>query len=146
MQSASNAPVLTNAHHNAPTATSGTGGYLVSNITDQNIWVQGCTLNANSVQAVTGKNMFSVPHTVSPASGIFIVEVDLFFDRHEVYDSDTFAAFFSNVTYARITNSYVRQPKPLTAYKFTNGIHFIGPDSFCGYRITASTLVTTLLR
>lgn len=135
MQSASNAPVLTNAHHNAPTTASGTGGYIVSNITDQNIWVRGCTLNANSVQAVTGKNMFSVPHTVNPVTDLFVVGVHfvgvdhLFFDHNEVYDSGTFAAFFSNVTYARITDNYLHQPNPLKAYKFTDGIHFIGPDS-----------------
>ena len=136
MQPGSNAPVVTNAHQNAPTTTSGTGGFLVSNITDQNILVKGCTLNANSVQAVTGKNMFSVPHTVNPTTGIFVVGVHfvgvdhLVFDHNEVYDSGIFAAFFSNVTYARITNNYIHQPKPLTALKFTDGIHFIGPDSF----------------
>ena len=136
MQPASNAPVVTNAHQNAPTALSGTGGYLVSNIADRNIKVQGCTLNANSLQAVTGVNMFSVPHTVNPSIGIFVVGVhfvgvdNLLFDHNEVYDSGTFAALFSNVTYARVTNNYVHQPKPLTAFKFTDGLHFIGPDSF----------------
>jgi hypothetical protein len=136
MQPASNAPVLTNAHHNAPTIDSGTGGYLVSNIADHNIKVEGCTLNANSLQAVTGGNMFSVQHTVNPNTGIFVVGVhfvgvdNLLFDHNEVYDSGTFAAFFSNVTYARVTNNYVHQPKPLTAFKFTDGLHFIGPDSF----------------
>ena len=69
MQPASDAPVLTNAHHNAPTTKSGTGGYVVSNIADHNIKVEGCTLNANSLQAVTGMNMFSVPHTVNRQEG-----------------------------------------------------------------------------
>lgn len=136
MQPASDAPVLTNAHHNAPTTLSGTGGYVVSNTADHNIKVEGCTLNANSRQAVTGSNMFSVPHTVNPRKGIFVVGVhfvgvdNLLFDHNEVYDSGTFSAFFSNVTYARITNNYVHEPKPLTALKFTDGLHFIGPDSF----------------
>ncbi len=136
MQKNSNAPVLTNAHQNAPTTLSGTGGYVVSNISDHNIKVEGCTLNANSLQAVTGPNMFSVQHTVNPRTGIFVVGVhfvgvdNLLFDHNEVYDSGTFAAFFSNVTCARVTNNYVHQPKPLTAFKFTDGLHFIGPDSF----------------
>jgi hypothetical protein len=136
MQPASNAPVVTNAHQNAPTAPSGTGGYIVSNIADHDIKVQGCLLNANSLQAVTGVNMFSVQHTVNPRIGIFVVGVhfvgvdDLLFDHNEVHDSGTFAAFFSNVTYTRVTNNYVHQPKPLTAFKLTDGLHFIGPDSF----------------
>jgi hypothetical protein len=80
--------------------------------------------------------MFSVAHTVDPKAGVFVVGVhfvgvdNLLFDHNEVYDSGTFSAFFSNVTYARVTNNYVHEPRPLIPLKFTDGLHFIGPDSF----------------
>ena len=135
MQTTSNASVVVNANQNSPTTASGTGGYLPSNITDANIAVRGCQLNANSTQAVTGTNSQGTNHGATPGGkftyGAFFLAVNgLTLDGNEVYDTGCWGIFTSNTLYERITNNYVHQPTPTVASKFTDGIHHIGPNQF----------------
>ena len=135
MQTTSNASVLVNAHQNSPTTSSGTGGYLPSNITDTSIKVQGCQLNANSTQAVTGTNSQSTAHGATPGGlfvygGFFLGVNGLTIDGNEIYDTGAWGIFTSNTLYERITNNYIHQPTPTVAAKFTDGIHTIGPKQF----------------
>ena len=135
MQTASNASVLVNANQNSPTTSSGTGGFIPSNITDQNIVVRGCQLNANSTQAVTGTNSLGTAHAATPGGkftyGAFFLAVNgLTLDGNEIYDTGAWGIFTSNTLYERITNNYVHQPTPTVASKFTDGIHSIGPKQF----------------
>jgi hypothetical protein len=133
MQAAANVPVIMNAHQNAPTTSSGTGGYLVSNFGDTNIRISGCQLNLNATQSVTGTNSSSVPHAVNPATGqgvpgvMFGAVQGLFLDSNEIYDTGSVGFFGSNVQNARITNNNIHQPSPLVQEKNTDGIHWIGP-------------------
>jgi hypothetical protein len=135
MQTAANAPVLANAHQNAPTTASGTGGYLPSNITDVNITVRGCQINDNATQSVTGTCVGGPAHNATPG-GLYVNAVQfvgaqgLTFDSNEVYDPGTYLTFFSNVLDTRVTNNYVHVPTPQVASKGTDGVHFIGPASF----------------
>jgi len=145
MQMAANAPVLINAHTNAPTTTNGTGGYLVSNIGDSNISVIGCQLNANSTQAITGTNNRSTPHSATPG-GLFVGGVEFYavngltLKGNEVYDSGNWAVFGANDEYVRLQDNYLHQPTPTVAFKYTAGYQFDGPDQFIlasGNRINA---------
>jgi Concanavalin A-like lectin/glucanases superfamily len=135
MLPSANATVVANAHQNAPTTTSGTGGYLPSNITDSNISVTGCTLNANSTQAVTGSNNLGVNHTVNPSTGLFVTGTffdgvqNLNFTNNEVFDAGVWSVFGSNLLYANISNNFIHLPTPITHEKYTDGIHIIGPAS-----------------
>lgn len=146
MQAAANAPIFANAHPEAPTTASGTGGFLVSNIVDQNIRISGCQLNFNATQAVTGNGGYSVPHMTNPATGLFITGTfflgvqNVTVDHNEAYDSGTFALFFTNSQNIHVTDNYVHQPTPVVLLKATDGVHFIGPDQFLwvqGNRINA---------
>lgn len=137
MQTAANAPVLVNAHENAPTTISGTGGYLVSNQTDQDIKINNCQLNANSVQSITGSgNPSGTPHTTNPTTGYWMMGVqliginDLILDHNEIYDSGTYVALLANDSNVHLESNYVHQPTPLTAFKNTDGFHFVGPDQY----------------
>jgi hypothetical protein len=131
----SNSMTVGNAHPAAPTAASGTGGYLPSNITDSNISVTGCMLNDNSTQAVTGANNLGVNHTVNPATGLFVTGTffdgvqNLNFVNNEVYDTGVWSFFGSNLLYANISNNFIHLPTPITHEKYTDGIHIIGPAS-----------------
>jgi hypothetical protein len=149
MQTAANDSVIINAHPNAPTTASGTGGYLVSNQTDQNIVIRGCTLNDNSVQSVTGNNPVGTPHGVNPTTGLIVPGIELIgvngvtFDRNETYDSGTWSMVYSNDSNVVITNNYIHQPLfsgALTPEKNTDGIDLVGPDQYVyenGNNITA---------
>lgn len=149
MQTAANTPVLINAHTNAPTTTNSTGGYLVSNIGDTDIMVRGCTLNANSTQAVTGSNPFGVNHSVTPGGsptakyvgGVEFYAVNgLVLDHDECYDSGSWCIFGSNDENVYVTNNYLHQPIPMVHEKATAGYQFDGPDQFIfanGNRINA---------
>jgi hypothetical protein len=134
MQAAANVPVIMNAHQNAPTTSSGTGGYLVSSIGDTNIRINGCQLNLNSTQSVTGTNGSSVPHSVNPSTGqgvpgvMFGAVQGLFFENNEVYDTGSVGFFASNAQNVRVVSNYIHQPTPLVQEKNTDGVHFIGPD------------------
>ena len=135
MQAAANVPVIVNAHQNAPTTTSGTGGYLVSNQTDSNIRITGCTLNANSLQAVTGSgNGQGTAHTTN-GSNLWIFGVQLLsvngvvMDYDEIYDSGTYSAMFSNDSNVWLNHNYLHQIVPMVLKKNTDGFHFTGPDS-----------------
>lgn len=135
MQAASNAPVLVNAHQNAPTTSSGTGGFLVSNQADNNIRIIGCMLNANSVQAVTGSgNTAGTPHTTNPATGLMVNGVrfagvnGLWFLYNETYDSGEWTGAISNSNNVYVDGNYFHQPTPMVQNKNTDGIDIIGPN------------------
>jgi hypothetical protein len=136
MQAAANAPVLMNLHQNAPTTASGTGGFLVSNQADSNITVKGCTLNANSTQAVTGNNAHGTPHVTNPGTGLwvnglqFVGVIGLNVLNDDVYDSGAFSLLGSNDTRTHVDSSYFHQPSPTVAFKNTDGPHWIGPDNY----------------
>lgn len=133
MLPASNAPVLQNVHLNAPTTSSGTGGYLVSNQADSNIRVRDLMLNANSLQAVTGSG--SPAHKFSPA-GLLVfctnfVGVNLLTEQENTcYDSGGFQFFFSNDSNVYVQNNTAWPLLPIVAEKETDCIHFIGPDEY----------------
>ena len=147
MQAGANAPVLINAHTNAPTTTNGTGGYLVSNFGDSNIKVIGCVENDNSTQSVTGTNVLGTPHSATPGPNpLFVMGVQfvgvngLVFQNNEVYDSGNFAFYGSNDQYVYFQNNYLHQPTPTVHFKNTDGFHLAGPDQFIfasGNRINA---------
>lgn len=134
MQSSANVPVLVNAHQNAPTTSSGTGGYLVSNIGDSNIKVLGCQLNANSLEAVTGSGLVGgVSHTTNPSTGL-MVPATLFtavngitLDGNEIYDGGVYAVAMSNVENVHVDRNYTHNPTPTVNEKYTDGVHFVGP-------------------
>jgi uncharacterized Zn-binding protein involved in type VI secretion len=132
----SNATPVINAHQNPPTVASGTGGYLVSNQTDQHIAIRHCTLNANSTQAVTGNNVLGTPHAVNPATGLFVYGAemvgveDLMFDDDDVYDTGAFVTLFANDSHVSLTRNFFHQPAPVVAKKNTDGPHFVGPDRY----------------
>jgi hypothetical protein len=136
MMAGSNATPVINAHQNAPTAASGTGGYLVSNQADRHIAIRHCTLNANSTQAVTGNNVLGTPHAVNPATGLFVYGAemvgveDLVFDDDDVYDTGAFVTLFSNDSHVSLTRNSFHQPIPVVAKKNTDGPHFVGPDKY----------------
>jgi hypothetical protein len=138
MMVASNSEVLGNLHKNAPTTTNSTSGYLVSNITDQNINVIGCTLNANSTQAVTGANCATgtASHTTNPTTGFCVFGTqwsgvgNLTMDGNDVYDSGTFLSMFGNVQYVWLKNNKFHVPTPVVALKNTDGPHFVGPFQY----------------
>lgn len=135
MQATTNASPFVNADQNSPTTSSGTGGFLPSNITDANIKIQGCTINANSTQAVTGANSQGTAHGATPGGkfvyGLFFLGVNgLVVDNNEIYDTGAWNVFLSNTLYARVTNNYLHQPSALVQSKFTDGVHLIGPDQF----------------
>jgi hypothetical protein len=138
MMVASNSEVLGNLHKNAPTTTNSTSGYLVSNITDQNINVIGCTLNANSTQAVTGANCGTgtASHTTNPTTGFCVFGTqwsgvgNLTMDGNDVYDSGTFLSMFGNVQYVWLKNNKFHVPTPVVALKNTDGPHFVGPFQY----------------
>lgn len=145
MQNSANAPVLINAHQNAPTVSDGNGGYVVSNITDQNLVVKGCVLNQNSTGGVPTGTGGSVTgqdttfggsygyHKVNPATGKWVYAVQdagVLNDRFEdntIYDSGTFALFTSNVENLYVVHNHIFQPTPLALYKNTDAVHPIGP-------------------
>lgn len=133
MLPASNAPVLQNDNLNAPTTSSGTGGYLVSNQADSNIRVLEVMLNANSLQAVTGSG--SPAHKFSPA-GLLVfctnfVGVNLLtLQGNTCYDSGAFQFFFSNDSNVYVQNNTASPLLPIVAEKETDCIHFIGPDEY----------------
>jgi hypothetical protein len=136
MQATTNIPVLTNANRNAPTTADGTGGFVVSNQTDQNIKVTGCMLNANSTQAVTGTNGAGVAHAVNPSTGVIVNGVEftgvngLTLDHDEVYDPGAYAVAGANDSNVYVTNSYLHNPVPKVAKKNTAGVQFVGPDLY----------------
>ena len=136
MQASANAPVLVNKNQNAPTTSSGTGGYLVSNQTDNNIRVLGCMLNANSVEAVTGAgNGNSTPNTTNPDTGVIVTGVlftgvaGITFNNNEIYDAGTYAVAGGNDSNVIWDNNYVHVPQPTIQLKNTNGLYLIGPDN-----------------
>lgn len=135
MQTTSNATPMVNANPNAPTTTSGTGGWLVSNQTDKNITVRGCTINANSTQAVTGTQS-GIAHKYNPGTGLWVLGVqfigvnNLVFENNEVYDSGTYAFMGSNDSYMHVNNNWFHQPLPLVSGKNTAAIQVVGPDQF----------------
>jgi hypothetical protein len=135
MMTASNSTPIINAHQNAPTTASGTGGFLPSNIVDNHIRVSGCTVNANATEAVTGTNSSSVLHGATPgglfAYSLFFAGVnDVLIDNNDFYDSAAFNILYTNATNVRITNNTVHQPTPLVMFRFTDAIHCIGPCQF----------------
>lgn len=137
MQTSANAPVLVNAHQNAPTTSSGTGGFLLSNLTDANISVRSCTLNANSLQAVTGGALSgSVAHTTNPSTGLmvpatlFTAVSGLNIVDNEIYDGGVYGVAASNVRQVHVDSNYIHNPLPIVQQKFTDGIHFVGPAQF----------------
>ena len=149
MQAAANDSVIINSHPNAPTTASGTGGYLVSNQTDQNIVIRGCTLNDNATQSVTGSNPLGTPHTVNPTTGLIVPGVEMIgvngvtFDSNETYDSGSWSMVYSNDSNVVITKNYIHQPLVggvLVPEKNTDGIDLLGPDQYVfenGNNITA---------
>lgn len=137
MQAAANTPVLINAHTNAPTTSNGTGGYLVSNLGETNLRITGCTLNANSTQAVTGSNVLGTPHTTTGGSSPkFVMGVEFYavhglvFEHNELYDTGAFAFYGSNDRYIYNDHNYYHQPTPTVHFKNTDGFHLDGPIQF----------------
>ena len=135
MQAAANAPVFINANQNAPTVSSGTGGYLVSNQTDNHITVKGCMLNANSVQAVTGSgNGAGTPHTTNPSTGQVVFGVQwtsvdsLIFEDNEIYDPGTYFLAGANLSNFKWNDNQFVLPLPIVQSKNTNGPSIEGPD------------------
>jgi hypothetical protein len=134
MLPSANASVLQNVHLNSPTTASGTGGFIVSNQTDQNIVASYLMLNANSLQAATGTNSEGTAHGATPG-GLFtyctnFVGVNgLVLDHDTCYDSAAFEFFQSNDSNVYITNDTAFPVLPIVAKKFTDCVHFIGPDT-----------------
>jgi hypothetical protein len=134
MQTSANAPVLVNKDQTAPTTASGTGGFLVSNQTDNNIRVIGCVLNGNSVQAVTGSgNPSGTPHTTNPSTGLAVYGVQfasingLWLEKNEIYDTGEYSIWLTNVSNFHINGNYIHQPQPTVQLKNTDGIDVLGP-------------------
>jgi hypothetical protein len=137
MQASSNAPVLVNSHRTAPTTSSGTGGYLVSNQTDSNIRVSGCMLNANSIQAVTGSgNPNHTAHTTNPSTGLMVPGLVFMgingvrFEKNELYDTGEWGSLFTNDSNVFADQNYFHQPLPLVAFKNTSAVEIVGPDAY----------------
>jgi hypothetical protein len=134
MQTSANAPVFVNANQNAPTTTSGTGGWVVSNQTDNNIKVIGCMINANSTQAVTGSgNSFGTPHTTNPATGVLVTAAQflgvngLRMESNEIYDSGEWGVLVTNDSNVFVNRNYYHVPQPTVANKNTSFLEIIGP-------------------
>lgn len=134
MQTAANAPVIVNAHQTAPTTASGTGGFLVSNQTDNNIKVIGCMLNTNSTQSVTGSgNTAGTPHTTNPSTGIMVMGIQfagiagVTFTNNEVYDTGEWGIGITNTSNAIVNSNYFHQPLPTVLNKNTSGPEIVGP-------------------
>lgn len=132
MQTGSNATPIVNAHPNAPTATTTTGGYTVSNQTDKNLLVRGCIINANSTEAVTG-TQGGVQHKYNPATGLWVVGVQFIgvigvvFDSNELYDAATYGFMGSNDTANWVRNNYIHFPTPIVHSKNTACVQYVGP-------------------
>lgn len=146
MRVGSNAEVIMNAHPANPTTASGTGGYLLSNVTDKHMAVRHCMLNANSTEAVTGSNPSGIPHAINPNTNMFVMGNrfgavdDVVFEDNEVYDSGIYGVGFANATNVQVLNNYIHQPLPIVQSKNTDGIHFVGPATYLtvnGNRVNA---------
>lgn len=127
----SNNNTFINAHQNRPTTVSSTThGFLVSNITDQDITISGCTINSNSVNAVTEathryQNGTSTGQALMGVQMLGITNFKLI--NNLIYDTPTWGVLVSNANGVTLQNNRRQSPTPLVQNKNDDGFDMIGP-------------------
>src|SRR5215469_1453020 len=140
---AANDYVLVNSNPQPPNISNGGNGYVVSNQANKSIKIEGCMLNANSVQSATGSlcrtgvsALACLPHTSRPdgieaVPGLLLTGIDeLTVDGNEVYDTPTFGILLSNDSNVHIDRNFIHQPVPIVWAKNTDGLDILGPSQW----------------
>lgn len=107
----------------------GLGGFVVSNLCQQNIKIDGCMLNYNSTQSVTNADHKTGPDNFW-INGIRMLGVQgLTITRNEMYDAPTYSVAVDNLDTFDFSNNQILVPLPSghPIIKNTDGLHVNGP-------------------
>lgn len=127
----SNNNTVINAHQVAPTTVSSTThGFLFSNAVDKDITISGCTINSNSVNAVTEathryQNGTSTGQALMGVQMLGITNFKLI--NNLIYDTPTWGVLVSNADGVTIQGNQRKSPTPLVQLKNDDGFDMIGP-------------------
>lgn len=132
----SNNNTIVNAHQVAPTTVSSTGsGYLISNIVDTDISVDGCIINSNSLNAVDESTHRYQNNTSTGQAlmGVQMLGITKFrLTNNLIYDTPTWGVLVSNASDVLIEDNRRQTPLPFIQLvsgqqKNDDGYDTIGP-------------------